>query len=136
MTPIDTAELERHADTERNRIINWCSADLESIVNGHDPEIHNLNVRVWDRLDRMAVEIEQHFARRKAEADLVSALRQTAAILLAEKNRSGGQPFSGIWSMPAFGIRATVDETLDKANELLGRYLPTTPEADGGSDAE
>lgn len=51
---------ERHADTERNMIINRASYDLEQIINGHDPEIHHLGNRVWDRLDKMAVDIENH----------------------------------------------------------------------------
>ena len=51
---------ERHADTERNKIINRASSDLEQIINGHDPEIHHLGNRVWDRLDKMAVDIENH----------------------------------------------------------------------------
>lgn len=35
---------------------------LASIVR-HDPEVHNLNNRVWDRLDRMALDIEAHWRR-------------------------------------------------------------------------
>lgn len=52
------ANPERHADLERNKILNQCSLDLWDIV--HDPDIHNLNNRVWDRLDRMALDIEAH----------------------------------------------------------------------------
>lgn len=57
------ADPERHADLERNRILNKCSLDLWDIVQNHDPDIHNLNNRVWDRLDRMALDIEAHARR-------------------------------------------------------------------------
>ncbi|UFS64857.1 hypothetical protein LO749_12005 [Paracoccus denitrificans] len=97
MTPIDTEELERHADTERNRIINRCSTDLESIVNGHDPEIHNLNVRVWDRLDRMAVEIEHHRAHRKAEAwQPISSAPLGQSVLVFRPAMWGGKGHIGV----------------------------------------
>lgn len=49
---------ERHANTARNLIINQTSTDLEDIINGHDPEQSILNNDVWDRLDKMACEIE------------------------------------------------------------------------------
>lgn len=49
---------ERHANTARNLIINQTSTDLEQIINGHDPEQSILNNDVWDRLDKMACEIE------------------------------------------------------------------------------
>ncbi|MBX8824719.1 DUF551 domain-containing protein [Ochrobactrum sp. SFR4] len=49
---------ERHANTSRNLIINQTSTDLEQIINGHDPEQSILNNDVWDRLDKMACEIE------------------------------------------------------------------------------
>lgn len=162
MTPIDTAELERLAAAipaapwiatfdhplnaaafvvqegeDRHRSIATLygvhdAVDLPAEGNPWGPHpIRDATAEAISYLPALIIEVLAH---RKAEADLVSALRQTAAILLAEKNRSGGQPFSGIWLMPALGIRATVDETLDTANELLDRYLPTTPEADGGSD--
>lgn len=51
-------EAKRHADLDRNLILNRASTDLENIINGHDPEIHNLGNRVWDRLDDLAVSIE------------------------------------------------------------------------------
>lgn len=152
MTPIDTAELERHADTERNRIINRCSADLESIVNGHDPEIHNLNVRVWDRLDRMAVEIEQHLAHRKAEAWQPISSAPKGCITedagcrgpsewflgrVSPEFRAGRPPFIVIrrkaWpqghSWECAGEAWYVPRFFD-----AWRPLPTTPEAEGGCD--
>jgi hypothetical protein len=49
----------RHENGERNKIINRASTDLESIINGHDPDVSILGNDVWGRLDRMAVEIEQ-----------------------------------------------------------------------------
>ena len=57
--PIDApTKEERHANTARNLIINQTSTDLEQIINGHDPEQSILNNDVWDRLDKMACEIE------------------------------------------------------------------------------
>lgn len=55
-----SAEQVEITDAARNKIINRCSHDLENIINGHDPEIHSLNNRVWDRLDQMATELEHH----------------------------------------------------------------------------
>ncbi|KAB0538083.1 hypothetical protein [Pseudochrobactrum saccharolyticum] len=49
---------ERHENTSRNHIINQTSTDLEQIINGHDPDQSILNNDVWDRLDKMACEIE------------------------------------------------------------------------------
>lgn len=58
-TPVSgTIKPMRHTDTERNKIINRTSTDLGNIINGHDPDVDNLGIRVWDRLDQMAVEIE------------------------------------------------------------------------------
>lgn len=54
--------VERHQDKHRNLIINHASSDLERIINGHDPEEDHLGNRVWDRLDKMACEIEAHHA--------------------------------------------------------------------------
>jgi hypothetical protein len=61
-------------------------------------------------------------------AELEHALRATAAILQAEQRRQGGKPFSGTWTIPAYGISMTVSECLDLANETLSP-LPTPPEA-------
>lgn len=60
----DPALPTRHADPDRNRALNSCSSDLETIINGHDPEIHHLGNRVWDRLDALAVELEEIALRR------------------------------------------------------------------------
>lgn len=55
----DTDTVERHKDTERNLILNRTLSDLDDIINGHDPEIDtSINNGVWDRLDKMALEIE------------------------------------------------------------------------------
>lgn len=66
-TPAPPAPPARHADPARNRALNSCSSDLETIINGHDPEIHHLGNRVWDRLDALAVEIEEIALRRGQE---------------------------------------------------------------------
>lgn len=55
----DTAP-ERHANKSRNLILNKTLTDLDDIINGHDPEIDtSINNGVWDRLDKMAIEIEE-----------------------------------------------------------------------------
>ncbi|WP_376711093.1 DUF551 domain-containing protein [Pseudochrobactrum lubricantis] len=57
--PVDApTKEERHANTARNLIINQTSTDLEQIIYGHDPEQSILDNDVWDRLDKMACEIE------------------------------------------------------------------------------
>jgi hypothetical protein len=56
---------ERHTDTARNKILNSALSDLDQIINGHDPETDtSINNIVWDRLDKLALEIEA-----KARAD-------------------------------------------------------------------
>ena len=56
--------------------------------------------------------------------ELRDALTVVAAVLLAEQNRSGGQPFTGRWSIPSISFSGTVSEALDMANAALAS--PTT----------
>ena len=57
------AEPKRHTDGARNVIIIRATNDLDQIINSHDPEIdYPIKDGVWDRLDKMAVEIEAHAA--------------------------------------------------------------------------
>lgn len=60
-------ERERHKDLERNQLLNAASRDLWEIVSSHDPEAHHLGNRVWDRLDRLALEIELHILNRRTD---------------------------------------------------------------------
>lgn len=69
----EAPEPARYADTERNKIINRTSLDLRKIVHDFDPENDNLDIRVWDRLDQMAQEIEAR------AADLTDALEAEIA---------------------------------------------------------
>lgn len=62
LEPMDTTD--RHRDKERNVILNKASTDLESIIKEHDPEIDQLGIRVWDRLELLAQHIEAHTSRR------------------------------------------------------------------------
>jgi len=56
-------EPERHKDGDRNVIITRAMNDLDKIINRHDPETDvPISQGVWDRLDKMAVEIEAHAA--------------------------------------------------------------------------
>jgi hypothetical protein len=86
---------ERYKDIERNRIVNRCLTDLEEIINHHNPEIDTpIKDGVWNRLDKMALEIEA-----RAEADTLRAevarLRE-ALCFYAEKAfwHDGGIDFS------------------------------------------
>ena len=68
--------------------------------------------------------------RRRGEAEakrdaLREALKVTSAILQAEMCRSGGEPFSGTWTIPPLQIRATCHEALDQANAALNREAGT-----------
>lgn len=58
---------ERHRDLERNRLLNEASRDLWEIVSSYDPEANHLGNRVWDRLDRLALEVEIHTLNRRAD---------------------------------------------------------------------
>ena len=52
---------ERYKDLERNKILNRALTDLDKIINQHAPGIDtSINNGVWDRLDKMALEIEAH----------------------------------------------------------------------------
>lgn len=58
-------------------------------------------------------------AAQEREGRMREALALTAAILQAEKERLGGKPFTGTWTIPALDIRSTVSEALDKADAAL-----------------
>ena len=50
---------ERYNDIERNRLLNKCTDDLHKIINDHNPEIDvPIFQGVWDRLDKLAQEVE------------------------------------------------------------------------------
>ena len=54
-------EPKRYEDLDRNSIINKTCSDLEDIVNNHDPETDvPIDDGIWNRLDKMALEIERH----------------------------------------------------------------------------
>ncbi len=54
-------EPERHKDGDRNVIITQATNDLDEIINHHDPETDApIKQGVWDRLDKMALDIERH----------------------------------------------------------------------------
>ncbi|AUR03153.1 hypothetical protein PhaeoP72_01168 [Phaeobacter inhibens] len=55
----DTSKEARHKDAARNLILNRALDDLEQIISNHDPETDvPIKDGVWDRLDRLACEIE------------------------------------------------------------------------------
>ena len=82
--------------------------------------------------------VEDHgFTRLELEADtlareliaarkVVESLKATAAVLQAEKGRSGGKPFTGTWTIPALNLRVTVREVLDQADAALTEYDEAT----------
>lgn len=47
-----------------------------------------------------------------------------SAVLQSERTRSGGQPFTGNWSIPQIGFRGTVDDALDMADAALAQKAP------------
>lgn len=68
-------KAERHADLERNRLINTAVTDLDRIINQHNPDVDtSINNGVWDCLDRLCAQLESR------------AMADDAAI--ADKHRS------------------------------------------------
>ena len=60
--------------------------------------------------------------RLRAESDLLRrAAGVVSAVLQSERTRSGGQPFTGNWSIPQIGFRGTVDDALDMADAALAQ---------------
>ena len=85
--------------------IEWLRGDHEAC-----------NPFLADRIETLQTRAE------KAEAEVLrlrEALKVTSAILQAEMYRSGGEPFSGTWTIPPLQIRATCHEALDQANAAL-----------------
>ena len=96
--------------------------DLREAVRAHDTEAAEA------ALDRYEQWADYVFQPSKADAErdaLREALKVTSAILQAEMYRSGGEPFSGTWRIPALQIRATCHEALDQANAALNREPDT-----------
>ncbi len=87
--------MKRHSDQKRNGILNSCSLDLSDIVQSHDPEIHNLNNRVWDRLHAMALEIEQQ-------------VREECAIIAEPRALNGKNAKGGLWWQRRHDIAAKI----------------------------
>jgi hypothetical protein len=57
MTPKTEAQA-RHADRERNVILNTAVRDLDKIINCHNPDFDvPINDGVWDYLDKMGVDL-------------------------------------------------------------------------------
>lgn len=52
-------------------------------------------------------------------AELARALQVVSSVLQSERTRSGGQPFTGRWSIPSIDWRGTVSEALDLADAAL-----------------
>ena len=106
----EVPEPARYADTERNKIINLTSLGLRKIVHDHDPENDNLDIRVWDRLDQMAQEIEAR------AADLADAQAQENA-----KLRAALAGLANALELPAQrGVLTLVPEALTRARAALG----------------
>lgn len=68
LPPVETAE--RHSDIARNLVINKACSDIEDIVLTHDPDTDApIDHGIWDRLDRMAMDIEaRHHSQEPAES--------------------------------------------------------------------
>ena len=77
--------VERHADKERNVLLNTALSDLDKIINGHNPEVDtSINNLVWDRLDKLAVAIEA-----KAAAHIAALTAQNRELALDVLASSG-----------------------------------------------
>lgn len=77
--------VERHADRERNLLLNTAMSDLDNIINYHNPEVDtSLNNLVWDRLDKLAVSIEAMAA---ARLSALTAQNAEATRLMVEAQR-------------------------------------------------
>lgn len=83
---------------------------------------------------RALLDARAELARVKADRDTLAAanaaleakvtgLRQillvTVNVLNAEKNRQGGEPFTGRWAMPGINFSGTVDEAIEQAVAAL-----------------
>lgn len=70
-----TPQDERFTDNDRNLILNRTLTDLDRIINDHDPEVDtSLNNGIWDRLDKMACEIEARAAMQPTPAEAAKVL--------------------------------------------------------------
>ncbi len=114
----------RHQDTARNLILNRTSSDLEDIIWGHDPEVDtSINNGVWDRLDKMALEIEEGQAARIAEleaqvssadGDLVTAAIYGMSLSDQEAQTAKVKPL--VWEYPEHHKDCEIAET------IFGKY--------------
>lgn len=79
--------VERHADRERNLLLNTALSDLDNIINYYNPEVDtSLNNLVWDRLDKLAVSIEAMAAARLSA--LTAQNREMALDVLASSGQA------------------------------------------------
>jgi len=63
---------ERHADKARNLMLNRAVHDLDLTINGHDPEVDvPIKDGVWNKLDKLALQIEVPLQARIAELESV-----------------------------------------------------------------
>jgi hypothetical protein len=93
--------VERHADRERNLLLNTALSDLDNIINYHNPEVDtSLNNLVWDQLDKLAVAIEAKAAVRMSALTAENAeLRAILATIVsrcdtAKQQCNDGEPVS------------------------------------------
>ena len=70
---------ERHADKARNLMLNRAVHDLDLTINGHDPEVDvPIKDGVWNKLDKLALQIEVPLQARIAELEeYIESLEQT-----------------------------------------------------------
>jgi len=70
---------ERHADKARNLMLNRAVHDLDLTINGHDPEVDvPIKDGVWNKLDKLALQIEVPLQARIAELEeYIERLEQT-----------------------------------------------------------
>ncbi len=100
--------------------LDWPDANKGDVVYDEPPERDTQHGQTgYIRADLHAAALDL-LAKRDAElARKTKALMVAASVLQGELDRSGGEPFSGRWSIPAANWRGTVDEALDFANAAL-----------------
>lgn len=116
-------------NTARNLVLNRTHTDLENIINGHDPEVGNLNNDIWDRLDKMALEIEALSAPSpRAQALEEGGLQELLERLDAGLEYEGWTETDGA-PVELFDVEAAQDLFADAAAAI--RALSSQPVEDG-----
>lgn len=136
-TVIAVTDNSRFENTARNLIINQTSTDLENIINGHDPEVGNLNNDVWDRLDKMALAIEARIlSALQPSAERAQALEEAEHAVGATLLKHKASDYEGLDSLDAYeagqlnGLESAQASlrTLGTSREQLNKAVSNVPD--------